>query len=95
MPFFMGDAHYWGSGFSWNSGLFGPAFFIPLAIWSVLWTGLVLWHAAKRGEASWFIFFLFVHTAGVIELLYLILVAGIFTQSETSKKISRRVKKQS
>ncbi len=95
MPFFLGSAYHFGSGFSWNGGFFWPAFFIPLALWSVMCTGIALWHAAKRGEAAWFIFFLFVHTAGVLELLYLIFVADLFSQSERAKKTSRTVKKRS
>lgn len=95
MPFFLGNAHHWGSGFNWNGGFFWPAFFIPIALWSVICTGITLWHAAKRGEAAWFIFFLFVHTAGVLEILYLILVAGIFKTDEAPKKILRTSKKHS
>ncbi len=95
MPFFLGNANHWGNGFSWSSGFFWPSLFIPLALWSVVCTGVTLWHAAKRGEAAWFIFFLFVHTAGVLELLYLMLVAGIFNQNEPPKKVSRTVKKRS
>lgn len=61
------------------------SFFVPLAIWSVVWTGLALWHAAKRGETWWFIFFLIVHTAGIAEILYLIFIAHAL-----DKKKSRR-----
>jgi methionyl-tRNA synthetase len=59
---------------------------IPLVIWSAVWTGLALWHAARRQEKWWFILFLLVHTAGVIEILYLIFVAKIFAKSSVAKK---------
>ncbi len=62
----MRNDWWWGGGFAW---------FIPLAVWSIFWTGLALWHAAKRGEKWWFIFFLLVHTAGIIEILYILFVA--------------------
>ena len=95
MPFFLGNAHHWGNGFSWSGGFFWPAFFIPLALWSVMCTGVTLWHAAKRGDIAWFIFFLVVHTAGILELFYLAFIAGIFNQNAAPKKTSRSAKKRS
>ena len=62
---------------------------IPLAIWSVIWTGLALWHAAVRKEKWWFVFFLIVHTAGIAEILYLAFVVKIFSQKATPRKRSR------
>ena len=49
---------------------------IILVLWSLLWTGLALWRAAKRGEKLWFIIFLLVHTAGILEIIYIFLVTG-------------------
>lgn len=63
-----------------------PRMIIPLAAWSIVWTGLVLWYAARRGEKSWFIFFLLVHTAGIVELLYLIFVAKVFVSAKARRK---------
>jgi len=68
----------------------GSGFFIPLAIWSAIWTGLALWHAAKRGEKWWFIFFLLVHTAGIVEILYLIFVVKLFSAGKKTTRPSRR-----
>lgn len=84
MPWFLGngrvaiDDYWWGAGF----GL--------LAVWSMVWTGLALWHAAKRQEKGWFILFLVVHTAGIVEFVYLMFVAKIFASSD--KKVLRRKK---
>jgi hypothetical protein len=66
--------------------MLAPGFFIPLVIWSAAWTGLALWNAARRQEKWWFILFLLVHTAGVIEILYLIFVAKVFATAQTGKK---------
>lgn len=57
-----------------------------LALWSIVWTGLALWHAAGRHEKGWFIFFLLVHTAGIIEILYLLFVVHAFTSKKTSRR---------
>ncbi len=40
-------------------------------LWSLLWTGLALWHAGRRGQVGWFLIFLMVHTFGILEIIYL------------------------
>ena len=80
MSWFLGNSSALGQG-NWSLGGM-----IPLLIWSAVWTGLALWHAAKRGEKWWFIFFLLVHTAGIVEILYLIFVAKAFRKTKTTKK---------
>lgn len=47
------------------------AAFALLMIWTLVWKGLGLWRAARRGETWWFIVFLFVQTVGLLELWYL------------------------
>lgn len=42
-----------------------------IMVWSLIWKGLALWKAAKRGDAIWFIVFLVVNTLGILEILYL------------------------
>lgn len=59
-----------------DNALFGG--FIFLALWSALWTGLALWHAARRNEKGWFVLFLIVHTAGILEIIYLLFIAKMF-----------------
>jgi hypothetical protein len=49
---------------------------LVLVAWSLVWKGLALWRAAKRGEKIWFIVFLIVNTAGILEIIYLFLVTG-------------------
>ncbi|MDO8494951.1 MAG: DUF5652 family protein [bacterium] len=52
---------------------FGVAgfFFALLIIWSLAWKGMALWRAARRGERGWFIALLLIHTAGILDILYL------------------------
>lgn len=45
--------------------------FFLLAIWSLFWAGLALWHSAKRGQNWWFMIFLIFHTVGILENIYL------------------------
>lgn len=83
MPWFLGNnrayfQHWWG----------GPI--VLLALWSLVWTGLAMWHAAKRGEKWWFILFLLVHTAGILEIIYLVFVVKAFFQPVKSSPRKRR-----
>lgn len=81
MPWYLGNSR--GFEHSWFFLLI-----IFLALWSVCWTGYALWTAARRKETGWFVFFLLVHTAGIIEFMYLMFVAKVF--SPVSKKSPRR-----
>lgn len=70
----------WGGGMdAWWLPMF--AFFGPLVIlllvWSFLWKGLALWHSARRAQPWWFIAFLFINTAGILEIVYLFAVAKL------------------
>ena len=84
LPWYLGNSRMYGE---WGSvGMWGiRGLIVPLIAWSVLWTGLALWHSARRSEKWWFIIFLIVHTAGILELLYLIFVAKAFTSKPHTK----------
>lgn len=77
----------WSSMHFWQSGG-APGFIIPLALWSAVWTGFALWYAARRDEKWWFIIFLFVHTAGILEIIYLFFIARAFSHTSRHKKRS-------
>jgi len=82
MPWYLGNGSMMSQGFlGWG--------IIPLAVWSLLWTGLALWHSARRGEKWWFILFLLVHTLGILEIIYLVFVAKAFKQKKSSRRRSR------
>ena len=48
-----------------------PVFVVILLIWCVAWKGFALWRAARLNQPVWFIIFILVTTAGVLEALYL------------------------
>lgn len=59
-------------------GIAGIAFtFALLILWSLVWKGLALWHAAQRGERGWFIAVLLINTAGILEIVYLFVIVKI------------------
>ncbi len=57
--------------------VWAPTFFILLLAWSLIWKGLALWHSSRRGEPWWFVIILVVNTAGILEIVYLFLVAKL------------------
>jgi len=63
-----------------------PGFFIILMLWSIFWKGLALWHSARRNEGIWFIIMLFFNTAGILEIIYIFLVAKVPTNELFGKK---------
>ncbi len=44
---------------------------VPLVIWSIFWKIVGLWFAARKDEKRWFIVFVFINLAGILELYYL------------------------
>ncbi|MEZ5889542.1 MAG: DUF5652 family protein [Xanthobacteraceae bacterium] len=63
----MSDFGDW-VGFSGPGGAFLLA---VIVLWSLFWKGCALWHAARRGEAWWFIAILVINTLGLLEIIYL------------------------
>ena len=49
---------------------------IALAIvWTLVWKGFALWRSAELRQRYWFIAILLVNTLGILEIIYLFLVA--------------------
>lgn len=44
-------------------------------IWSIVWKGVALWHAAQNREKIWFVVVLVANTAGILEILYLFVLS--------------------
>lgn len=57
-----------------NSFDFNNFWFLTLlAMWELIWKGLALWQAARREDKYWFAAILFINSAGLLPILYLIL----------------------
>lgn len=48
-----------------------PIFYV-IIIWSIIWKGVALWHAARNKQLAWFVVLLIVNTIGLLEIIYLI-----------------------
>jgi hypothetical protein len=46
--------------------------FAVLAVWEISWKGLALWRAAQDDEKYWFAAILFINTAGILPIAYLL-----------------------
>ncbi len=73
--------HHWGDQ-GWFINM--PLFVVPLlglvmivALWTLFWKGLALWHAGQRGQPWWFVILLVVNTLGILEIIYIFGVAKI------------------
>jgi hypothetical protein len=56
-----------------------------LIIWSLIWKGLALWKAARKGSKVWFVILLLVNTVGILDILYLY-VFSEKAESNTTQK---------
>jgi hypothetical protein len=70
-----------------------------IGIWSLIWKGLALWKSAGKKQLVWFIVFLIVNTAGILEILYIFLFSKwnrnkkqkkTHTKSSTKKKTPKK-----
>ena len=58
---------------------------IPLLVWSIIWKGLALWHAGRKGQPWWFVILLVVNTVGILEIIYLFAVLKLKASKLFSK----------
>jgi len=49
------------------------AILVLVIIWSVIWKGIALWKSARNSQKVWYVFLLIVNTAGILEIIYLLL----------------------
>jgi len=46
-----------------------------LLLWTIIWKGFALWRAAELRQKYWFIAMLVINTLGILEIVYLFIVA--------------------
>jgi hypothetical protein len=46
-----------------------------LVAWSLPWKGMALWRSARGGQKVWFIVLLLLNTVGLLEIIYLFVIA--------------------
>ncbi len=58
-------------GGSFIAGMTFGVVVLILAVWTLYWKYLALWHAAKHEHKVWFVVLLLINTLGILEILYL------------------------
>ena len=48
-----------------------PLILVVITVWSIVWKGLALWHAARNNQRNWFAAILILNTVGILDILYL------------------------
>ena len=66
---------------------------IPLLVWSLVWKGTALWHAARRNDRVWFILLLVINTVGILEIIYLLFVAKICCTATSARSVKANRKR--
>jgi hypothetical protein len=49
-----------------------PIVWAAAIVWSLVWKGIALWHAARSNQLGWYIALVFINTLGVLEIIYLV-----------------------
>lgn len=44
-----------------------------LAVWELIWKGLALWRASRKGQKVWYVFILIINSVGILPIIYLLL----------------------
>ncbi len=74
----------------WVTPFWGPLpvfvglILVAAVVWTLVWKGMALWQAARRGEKIWFVVLLVINTLGVLEILYLYVFSK---KSESVEKV--------
>lgn len=59
----------------------GMSILLVIMLWSLFWKGLALWHSSRRAEPWWFAALLLLNTVGILEIVYLFVVAKLSVSS--------------
>jgi len=88
MPWYLGNTNFV------RSSMMGLVEWciVPLLLWSLIWKGMALWHAGRRNEKLWFVVLLVINTMGILEIIYLLFVAKLFS-SKSHPPPSKRKRK--
>jgi hypothetical protein len=60
---------------------------IFILVWSLLWKGVALWIAARKGTKTWFIALLIINTMGILELAFIFYFSKTSYTDAIDKKI--------
>ncbi len=62
-------------------------------LWTLIWTGIALWKAAKKNHYIWFVAFLILNTLGILEIFYIFLFSKIQLKKKEVKTNAKKKKR--
>jgi hypothetical protein len=65
-----------------------------VAVWTVAWQGLALWHAARYNQRNWFIALIILNFAGLLPIIYLIWYRPPVKAHQKPQKKTRKLENQ-
>jgi methionyl-tRNA synthetase len=68
-----------------NIGLLEIAIILAIVlviIWSFIWKGIALWKCGRNNQLAWFVVLLVINTAGILEIIYLLVFQNKKQKSE-------------
>jgi methionyl-tRNA synthetase len=65
---------------------FDPMLLLAVALWVIPWKAWALWLAARRGDLKWFLVLVIVNTLGILEMIYIFIVAKQSDQPDASQE---------
>jgi methionyl-tRNA synthetase len=63
-----------------------PFVLFAILAWSLVWKGVALWKAARKGDKIWYIVLLLVNLIGILEILYIYIFSERKTKVAEEKK---------
>jgi hypothetical protein len=61
-----------------------PWILVLIVLWTIPWMGVAMWKAARLSHKWWFVILLVVHTAGILDIIYIFLIARKYSvETET------------
>ena len=63
---------------------FSPWILALIVLWTIPWKGIALWKSARLSHKWWFIVMLVVNTVGILEIIYIFMIARKYSvETET------------
>ena len=59
---------------------------VILVIWSLIWKGIALWRAARKGDTAWYVLMLILNTIGIVEIFYIIFFSKTKKEEKSEDK---------
>ena len=60
---------------SWETSTAFIVLLVIASLWSAVWKALALWKSARRSDTVWYVVLCILNTLGILEIIYIFLVA--------------------